>query len=83
MISWNWPSGSREKDFLKSLMHFHYAAIILLLEKDMTLHSKNKRPIGHLSIGDCTDFLSEGFIFTYQHSHNEIYKNQQWPVKAA
>ena len=33
---------------------------------------------GHLSIRDCTDFLSEGLIFAYLQPHHRINKNQQW-----
>ena len=35
----------------------------------------NKKPKGlngHLSIRDCTDFLSEGFIFAYQQPHHRF-----------
>ena len=47
---------------------------------------KDKRPTGlngHLSIRDCTDFLSEELIFAYQQPHHRIYKNQQWHKKTA
>ena len=46
----------------------------------------NKRPTGlngHLSIRLYTDFLSEGFIFVYQHPHHRINENQRWYRKAA
>ena len=47
---------------------------------------KDKRSTGlngHLSIRDCTDFLSEELMFAYQQPHRRIYKNQQWHKKTA
>ena len=33
-FDWNWPSGSREEDFLKSSMYFHYIVIISPWKKE-------------------------------------------------